>query len=61
MTAHTPRRWLYPSILAALAALAGCQPAPRAQAPVATGGYPHNVIVMINDGAGWGTLSLIHI
>lgn len=55
MTAHTPRRWLYPSILAALAALAGCQPAPRAQAPVATGGYPHNVIVMINDGAGWGT------
>ncbi|KAG1321098.1 hypothetical protein G6F63_013942 [Rhizopus arrhizus] len=55
MTAHAPRRWLHSSLLIALAALAGCQPNLRAEAVPSAEARPHNVIVMINDGAGWGT------
>ena len=59
MTRPLARRWLCPSILAALAALTACQPNARPDAQAATAttaeARPHNVIVMINDGAGWGT------
>ncbi|WP_414554621.1 alkaline phosphatase [Stenotrophomonas forensis] len=55
MTAHAPCRWLHSSLLITLAALAGCQPNLRAEAVPSAEARPHNVIVMINDGAGWGT------
>ena len=55
MTARTPRRWLHSSLLLALAGLGGCQPALRAGAVPSGDVRPYNVIVMINDGAGWGT------
>lgn len=52
MTAALPRRWLLAPLLLALVA---CQPHPRADTAPAAGLRPYNVIVMINDGAGWGT------
>ncbi len=55
MTARTPRRWFHSSLLLVLAALGGCQTSPRAEAVASGQARPHNVIVMINDGAGWGT------
>ncbi len=55
MTARIPRRWLHSSLLLALAALGGCQPNLRAEAVSSAEAGPLNVIVMINDGAGWGT------
>ncbi len=55
MTARIPRRWLHSSLLLALAALGGCQPNLRAEAVSTAEAGPLNVIVMINDGAGWGT------
>ncbi|AWH19048.1 PhoA [Stenotrophomonas sp. ZAC14D2_NAIMI4_7] len=55
MTRVLSRRWLCPSLLAMVAALAACQPVARGDAPLAEATRPHNVIVMINDGAGWGT------
>lgn len=51
---HSPR-WLRPSILVALVAIAGCAPNVRGIAATPTLAGPQNVIVMINDGAGWGT------
>lgn len=54
-TARMPRRWLHSSLLLALATLGGCQPNLRAEAVASGPARPHNVIVMINDGAGWGT------
>ncbi|MDU3958035.1 MAG: hypothetical protein E7H04_28905 [Pseudomonas aeruginosa] len=55
MTAPVPRRRLHSWLLLALAALGGCQPNLRAEAVSSAEARPHNVIVMINDGAGWGT------
>ncbi len=55
MTARIPRRWLHSSLLLALAALGGCRPNLRAEAVSTAEAGPLNVIVMINDGAGWGT------
>lgn len=55
MTVHLPRRWLLVSLLVLLAFLAGCQSHLRADAVAPSEARPHNVIVMINDGAGWGT------
>ena len=43
------------SMLVVLVALAGCQPNLRADAVAPGEARPRNVIVMINDGAGWGT------
>ncbi len=55
MNRPVARRWLCPSILAVLATLSGCQPNLRADAVPVAEARPHNVIVMINDGAGCGT------
>ncbi|WP_294996951.1 alkaline phosphatase [uncultured Stenotrophomonas sp.] len=55
MTVCLARRSLLFPLLLALAALGGCQTTPRAETVAATAGRPHNVIVMINDGAGWGS------
>lgn len=55
MTRTLTRRWLCPSILAATLVLSGCQHMPRTALAEPPPTRPHNVIVMINDGAGWGT------
>lgn len=47
--------WLRPVILTALVAITGCHHDVRIEKPEPAQGRPHNVIVMINDGAGWGT------
>lgn len=55
LPACTRRRATLTAAAAMLAlAVSACQPVLRGQAPAA-GATPRNVIVMINDGAGWGT------
>ncbi|MGF6417430.1 alkaline phosphatase [Stenotrophomonas sp. AN71] len=55
MTTPFPRRRRHASLLMVLAALTGCQPNLRADSAPSGEVQPYNVIVMINDGAGWGT------
>ncbi|PTA71266.1 MULTISPECIES: alkaline phosphatase [unclassified Stenotrophomonas] len=55
MSPFLPRRGRHALLLAALAAVGGCQPNLRAGPSAPAAVQPYNVIVMINDGAGWGT------
>lgn len=55
MTAPSKRRGCLLPLLFALSALAACQPNLRAGTAPSDERAPYNVIVMINDGAGWGT------